>query len=290
MNAPLQLSPEWFAARVGVLTGSRIGAILGVNPYSKPKDVLRSMVREALGAENEFQGNTDTQRGNRLEPIIVGLFEVETGSVVDDAPPLQVHPNYPWLAASPDGFVGINALVEIKAPRRIKTLVEVPHYVAQMQLQMECTDRDHCFFVQYQEDTEQLDIQIVHRDTSWIKDNFEKLDMFISEYRDIIADPSRHAEFLEDETLVREDDEFLSLAVDLSEISAQIKELQAQEKKRKASLIKLADGRKCKGGPVTIFPTSRKTVDYKQALADNGITDIEQYEKESTSWTVRVSA
>ena len=290
MNAPAQLSPQWFQQRVGRVTGSRVGAILGSNPYTKPKDVLRQMVREALGAESEFKGNADTDRGNRLEPVIVGLFEVETGQIVDDAPPLQIHPIYDWLAASPDGFVGDDALIEIKAPRRIKTLAEVPHYYAQMQLQMECTGRKKCWFVQYQEDGELLDIQEIRHDPHWIKENFEKLDMFMDEYRTIIGDPSRHAEFLEDETLIREDDEFLTLAMDLADIASQIKALTALEKDRKAQLIALADGRKTKGGPVTIFPTSRKTTDYKKALADAGVTDTSAYEKESVSWSIRVSS
>ena len=290
MNAPAQLSEAWFRQRVGRVTGSRVGAILGSNPYSKPKDVLRAMVREALGAETEFKGNADTDRGNRLEPVIVGLFEVETGQIVDDAPPLQIHPIYDWLAASPDGFVGDDALIEIKAPRRIKTLHEVQHYYEQMQLQMECTGRKLCYFVQYQEDAELLDIIKVPHNPNWLKDNFEKLDMFMDEYRAILADPSRHAEYLEDETLIREDDEFLSLAMDLADIASQIKVLTALEKDRKAQLLELADGRRCKGGPVTIFPTSRKTTNYKKALADAGVTDTSAYEKESVSWSIRVSS
>jgi len=290
MNAPAQLSPEWFAARVGKISGSRVGAILGVNPYSKPKDVLRAMVREALGADNEFKGNFDTDRGNRLESTIVGLFEVETGLVVRDSPPLQIHPNYKWLAASPDGFVGDDELIEIKAPRKIKTLEEVPHYIAQIQLQLECTGRKLCYFVQYQEDIDLLDIQEVRHDPNWLKDNFEKLDMFLHEYHDIISDPSRHTEFLEDETLIIEDPEFLGAAEELADISAKIKELTQLEKAYKSKLISLSNGRKCKGGSVTVYPTSRTTVDYKTALADAGVTDLVKYQKQSTSWTVRVSA
>lgn len=290
MNAPAQLSEAWFAARVGKLTGSRIGAILGNNPYMKPKDVMRAMIREALGAETEFKGNFDTERGNRLESEIIARFEVEAGLVVEESPPLQIHPIYDFLAASPDGFVGTDELIECKAPRRIKTLSEVPHYYSQMQLQLECTGRKLCYFVQYQEDIDLLDIKEVRHDPNWIKDNFEKLDMFISEYRDILNDPSRHAEYLEDETMIRDDDLFLSIADELSDISSEIKKLSELEKAYKSQLIDLAAGRKCKGGAVSVYPTSRKSVDYKKALSDNGITDLEKYQKESINWTVRVSA
>ena len=290
MNAPAQLSPEWFQARQHKITGSRIGAILGNNPYMKPKDVMRAMIREALGAETEFKGNFDTERGNRLESEIIARFEIEAGLVVEESPPLQIHPIYEWLAASPDGFVGDNALIECKAPRRIKSLDEVPHYYSQMQLQMECTGRDECYFVQYCESDDVLDIQLIYHNPDWIKDNFEKLDMFISEYRDILNDPSRHTEYLEDETMIRDDDLFLSIADELSDISSEIKKLSELEKAYKSQLIDLAAGRKCKGGAVSVYPTSRKSVDYKKALSDNGITDLEKYQKESISWSVRVSA
>ena len=290
MNAPAQLSPQWFQQRLHRVTGSRVGAILGSNPYTKPKDVLRQMVREALGAESEFKGNADTDRGNRLEPVIVGLFEVETGQIVADEPPLQIHPIYDWLAASPDGFVGDDALIEIKAPRRIKTLHEVQHYYEQMQLQMECTGRKLCYFVQYQEDAELLDIIKVPHNPNWLKDNFEKLDMFMDEYRAILADPSRHAEFLEDETVIRTDAEFVNTAVEYYHYQEKIKDLTQYANQAKAMLIDMANGRKCKGGPVTIYPTSRKTTNYKKALADAGVTDTSAYEKESVSWSIRVSS
>lgn len=290
MNASAQLSPEWFKQRQNRLTGSRIGAVLGNNPYMKPKDVMRAMIRESLGAETEFKGNADTERGNRLESEIIARFEVEAGLVVEESPSLQIHPVYEWLAASPDGFVGDDELIECKAPRRIKTLAEVPAYYDQMQLQLECTGRKLCYFVQYQEDIDLLDIKEVRHDPNWIKQNFEKLDMFITEYHAILNDDSRHAEYLEDETLIRDDDLFLSIADELADISAEMKNLAQLEKAYKSQLIELAAGRKCKGGSVTVYPTSRKSVDYKQALADAGVTDLEKYQKESTSWTVRVSA
>ena len=42
-----QLSQEWFDARKGRVTGSQIGAILGVNPWSSTKDAMRSILGQS---------------------------------------------------------------------------------------------------------------------------------------------------------------------------------------------------------------------------------------------------
>jgi predicted phage-related endonuclease len=62
-----QRSAEWHAARVGKITASRVGAILGNSPYKTRDDVMREMVREALGAELEFTGNVATEYGTANE-------------------------------------------------------------------------------------------------------------------------------------------------------------------------------------------------------------------------------
>ena len=59
-----QRTPEWFEQRKGRITGSRVGAILGMSPWQKPADVLRAMVREYHGASTEFTGNPATDHGN----------------------------------------------------------------------------------------------------------------------------------------------------------------------------------------------------------------------------------
>ena len=72
-----QQSPEWFAARVGRITASMTGAILGRAPYMTRADAMRAMVRAREGAETEFQGNIATEHGNRNEAGAVFEFEME---------------------------------------------------------------------------------------------------------------------------------------------------------------------------------------------------------------------
>lgn len=281
-----QLSPEWFAARTGRVTGSRVGAILGHNPYQSRDDVLRIMVREALGAESEFTGNHFTRHGQAHEQDAVAALEMEHGVLVTPAP-LVVHADFSFLAASPDGYTSDGGLIEAKCPQSIKALEEVPHYLDQMQLQMACTGRAFCWFVQWTESGHQ--IEKVEADPHWLDTHLPTLIQFMDDFSAIINDPEKAAPYLEDATQQRLDDEWMLDAIELSTVSAKIKELQQAEKVLKESLIQRANGRKCTGGGVTVYPTTRNSVDYKRALADAGVQDLEPYQKTSTSWTVRVN-
>ena len=62
-----QRSPEWFEARKGKITGSRIAGILGVSPFQTPDSVMREMVREWHGLPPEFTGNIATRWGEDHE-------------------------------------------------------------------------------------------------------------------------------------------------------------------------------------------------------------------------------
>ena len=68
---PLQRTPEWFKQRKGRITGSVVGAALGVNPYMTPDALIRRLVRLWHGAESEFNGNIATEYGTLHEPIAI---------------------------------------------------------------------------------------------------------------------------------------------------------------------------------------------------------------------------
>ncbi len=74
-----QRSPEWFKARVGRVTGSNVGAILGVHPDKSPEDVLREMVRSYHGYEREVKGNIAVDHGRFHEDAVAAEYEMETG-------------------------------------------------------------------------------------------------------------------------------------------------------------------------------------------------------------------
>lgn len=185
-----QLSKQWFAARRHKLTGSNVGAALGLNPWKTPQDLIRQMVREYHGAEPEFQGNVATEWGTFNEDGATAEFTLETGLLVQPCG-FFVHPEHEWLGASPDGLVGNHALVEVKCPYGLrdkskpefKTAKEQPHYYAQMQIEMACTGRSVCYF--YQWAPQGSKVEEVHYSVQWLEENLPALmefyDLYLSE-------------------------------------------------------------------------------------------------------------
>lgn len=190
-----QRTPAWHEARKGRVTGSIVGAILGLSPYMTRDDALRSMVRAALDAPTEFTGNAATEWGTAMEAGAVAEFEMETSERVDAAPFV---PFEDWLGASPDGYVSDGRLLEVKCPYGLrndpaptfKLPQELPHYEAQMQVQMYVTDRLSCWF--YQWTPYATSLKLVHRDDEWLSTNLPRLSQFHAEYLDALRDPDEH--------------------------------------------------------------------------------------------------
>lgn len=186
-----QRSPGWHAARKGRVTGSNVGAILGLDPNLGPDDVLRAMVREYHGAEREFKGNVATDYGNMHEAGAIAEFEMEFGKEVTETG-FHPHPNLDWLGASPDGFVESD-LIEVKCPYgkrdggELKTLEEQPHYYAQIQIELYCTSAKRCYFYQWSPHVTRC--EVVEPSESWIAEKLPKLRLFYQRYLDELDNP-----------------------------------------------------------------------------------------------------
>ncbi len=282
MNALIR-EPD-FQARIGKITASRIGAVLGCSPFAKPEDIMREMVREHFGAEREFQGNQFTRWGQEHEADAIKALEIEKGILVTEGEFTQ-HPTEEDLACTPDGRGSDGSNVECKCPQKIKPLGELGHYWHQCQLQMACTGTKFTWFVQWTPD--EVSIERIDKDPMWKLAASMKTKPFMAKYREIIADPELAAPYLEPLVVEHDEPEWQSKAAELSHINAELKNLQAREKELKAQLIELADGKKSTGCGVTVYPTTRKSVDYKRLLGEKHIS-TDGYEKESISWTVRV--
>lgn len=188
-----QRSKEWFAARVGRVTGSAVGAILGMSPYMSADDVLRRMVREYHKAPSEFEGNVATKYGQFHESGAAFEYTLETGQAVEEC---GFFTHEDWLGASPDGLVGVMGLIEIKCPYgqrdkvppEFKTAEEQPHYYAQMQIEMLCADREWCDFWQWSPNGTRL--ETVNRDNAWIAHNVPMLREFHARYLSELDNPA----------------------------------------------------------------------------------------------------
>jgi putative phage-type endonuclease len=181
-----QRSPEWFKARQGRITGSAVGAILGLSPFAKSDDVMRRMVRDYHGLPTEFTGNVATEWGTQNEAGAIIEYEMMTGRSVY---PATFVAKDEWLGASPDGYIGEAGLIEVKcpfglrhnfAPVPFKTAKMQLHYYAQMQIQMFVTDCQWCDFWQWTPNDTAL--ERVNRDDKYIEMIMRPLRMFYEEY------------------------------------------------------------------------------------------------------------
>ncbi len=158
IDAP-QGSPEWFAARAGKVTASRISDVLAKGRAGAPSATraayMGELIAETLTGQpaNAFQGNADTERGIELEPAARAAYEVTRSTMVMPVG-LVIHPRIERSGASPDGLAG-DGLLEIKCPRihvHLSYLLagEPPAaYVPQMAWQAACTERPWVDFVSY---------------------------------------------------------------------------------------------------------------------------------------------
>lgn len=263
--------------RIGRITGSRIGAVLGLEGAFKSRNaVMQEMVKEYYGELDEST-SPDMQRGIDLEPQILehlnGLFRTKIEQVG-----FLKHKQYDFLGATPDGFCinneGARVSVEIKAPREFKEISE--SYNAQMQLEMEVLDADFGVFVQGVMVKGKLEIksEVIKRDKDFIKDNLPALEVFMQDFEKA---KKNHCD-LELEVLSRE---FVWL-------NAQIQELQENLQNVRSKLT--ARGAFQNSFISVIEKTRKGGFDYAKYCKDSKLEIPAQYQKSDTRYfEVRVN-
>lgn len=154
-----QRTDEWMAERIGKVTASRVFAILDTTAKGQPTAARLALLKEIVverltGQRKDVFINKAMQRGIDLEPVARTEYEMRHGVMVIETG-FVPHPTLDNVGASPDGLVGDDGLIEIKCPETWNHLEVMqtgeipPQYIAQMQLQMECTGRGWCDFVSY---------------------------------------------------------------------------------------------------------------------------------------------
>ena len=188
-----QGSDQWFAARIGKVTASRVADVLAKTKsgYSTSRDnYMAQLVCERLtGQREEFFTSAAMQHGTDTEPLARAAYESLKDVLVDEVG-FVPHPSIIMAGASPDGLVGDNGLLEIKCPNtatHIDTLLSqtVPgKYNTQMQFQMACTDREWCDFVSFDNrlpEELQLFVKRVPRDNMYIRLMEDEIVKFLNE-------------------------------------------------------------------------------------------------------------
>jgi len=153
-----QGTPEWFSARLGNVTASRVADVIAKTKsgYSASRDnYMAQLICERMtGTVAESYTNAAMLHGTETEPLARAAYESYADVLVDQVGYIP-HPIIDRAGASPDGLVGLYGLLEIKCPNtatHIDTLIseQVPtKYITQMQWQMSCTGRTWADFVSF---------------------------------------------------------------------------------------------------------------------------------------------
>lgn len=191
-----QRSSEWFAARTGKVTASRVADIVAKTKsgYSTSRaNYMAELLCERLtGTVGETFKTFAMEWGITTEPLALAAYEAAKGVLVETVGFIP-HSVIPMSGASPDGMVGDDGLLEIKCPNtstHLETLLSgnIPtKYVAQMQWQMACTGRQWCDFVSFDPRvpvTMQMFLDRLPRDEDYIKDLETEVTKFLAELDD----------------------------------------------------------------------------------------------------------
>lgn len=153
-----QRTDEWFQARLGKVTASRVADVMASiksgEAAARKNYKMELLCQRLTGRQEESYQNAAMVRGTELEPVARAAYEIDTGLWVEEVG-LVDHPEIVGFAASPDGLVGADGLLEIKCPNTathvefLRTGKIDDRYQWQMIAQMACTNRNWCDFVSY---------------------------------------------------------------------------------------------------------------------------------------------
>jgi len=190
-----QRSDEWFAARLGKVTASRVADVIAktkTGPSASRENYSTQLVLERLtNKQAESYTNAAMQWGTETEPMARQAYELKRGLFVNETGFVD-HPTIEMSGASPDGLVGTDGLIEVKCPNsatHMETMLtqKVPaKYIPQMMWQMACTGRNWCDFVSYDPrfpENLQIFIERVEYDPTYVK----MLELEITQFLDEVT-------------------------------------------------------------------------------------------------------
>ena len=193
-----QGTTEWFAARLGKVTASRVADVIAKTKsgYSTSREnyAVELALERITGNRQESFTNAAMQWGTEQEPVARAAYESTYGMLVEEVG-LIPHPTIEMSAASPDGLVGSLGLLEIKCPNsatHLKTLLAGKadaRYITQMMWQMSCTGREWCDFVSFDPrfpESKRLFVCRVERDQKLIAELEAEVISFLGEVETIV--------------------------------------------------------------------------------------------------------
>ena len=153
-----QRTDEWFAARLGKVTASKISDVVAKTRNgwgaSRGNYMAQLLCERLTGQPTENFVNAAMQHGIDTEPQARAAYEFLTDNTVTEVGFIP-HPDIEMAGASPDGLIGKLGNLEIKCPNQathLNTLLDakVPKkYADQIQWQMACTGTEWTDFVSF---------------------------------------------------------------------------------------------------------------------------------------------
>ena len=187
-----QGTPEWFAARLGLATGSKFSDVLaGGKGLTRKAYAVQLALEIVTGKQAETFTNQAMQDGTEREPIARALYEAHTGNFVDEVGFCR-HDSIE-CGVSPDGLIDEDGGIEIKCPKAsthagyLAIPAEPSTYTAQIQGCMWVTGRAWWDFVSYHPDfpeNAQLIVRRIKRDSDYIV----KLEQAVKAFRNEVME------------------------------------------------------------------------------------------------------
>ena len=193
-----QRTDEWFKARLGKVTASKISDVLAkirTGEAAVRRNYKMQLATERLtGQKTDSYINQAMQDGIDREDTAREIFEIVRDIKVEQVGFID-HPTIKMAGASPDGLLPDNGVLEIKCPietthtTNLLERVLPSRYVSQVQWQMACTGAEYANFVSYSPNFEpklQLMYISVERDNDYIAMLEEEVTTFLTEVDDVI--------------------------------------------------------------------------------------------------------
>lgn len=253
--------------RKGRVTGSAVGAILGLSPWMTPDDVMRRMVREWHDAEPEFTGNVATEYGAFHEAGAIQDFEM----LHCKTEPAGFFECGDWLGATPDRLIGDDAVLEVKCPYGLrnahepefKPLMDQEHYYAQVQVELLCAGRSRCYFFQWAPGGNML--TMVERNDKWLDKHLPILRKFHERY--LYEHEHDYKKHLEPRRVVLRTMAAERLAEEYDDLTDAIERATERRKEVLAELVKAAGERNAEvAGRLLTKVEQEGAVSYSKAL------------------------
>jgi len=206
----IQGTAEWFQARCGRVTASRINEVTAYLKNGKESqkriDYRTELIAEILTGEAlPHYVSPAMQWGNEQEAIARVEYELATGSDVEQAGFIY-HPSIERAGASPDGLIGTDGGLEIKCPNTTTHIewilagVVPEEHRAQMFFNLRCSEREWWDFVSFDPRLPkryQLFARRLHADEAIMESIDAEVIKFLSEADAVISELNKQMPALE---------------------------------------------------------------------------------------------